>query len=342
MAIPEKDGYPTKGVISRSKITPIFDKAREKTGTTNKYTLGDIPGIMDELEKISVWEGTKEESNTTNLDITENNYNVLTNKNKITFNTAQQKLTDLLNVYFTIEVSTTEEMNAFLEESTVGRVFKYVGETNIFTNGSYYKVNDNNEYEEVVVLNLQEKTATPTKDQQEITPDSTYNGLGKVVVEPIPDNYIEPSGTLAISENGTKDVTQYASVEVNVESGGGSGGGGSGSSGAESIAITFTTDYLDPLEYFGMGYEIDSYIDYNSFGDDHETYRKFAEGTTDTITINGPIKNYISIASDYGPFNRVENEVDCICVTNFINYEWYAIIIITGPNPSCTIVMEGT
>ena len=130
--------------------------------------------------------------------------------------------------------------------------------------------------------------------------------------------------------------SEIESIEV------GGSGGGSGSSGAESIAITFTTDYLDPLEYFGMGYEIDSYIDYGSFGNDHETYRKFAEGTTDTITINGPIKNYISIASDYGTFNRVENEVDCICVTNFINYEWYAIIIITGPNPSCTIVMEGT
>ena len=37
------------------------------------------------------------------------------------------------------------------------------------------------------------------------------------------------SGTLSITENGTKDVTNYASVDVNVSGGGGGGGGGSSS-----------------------------------------------------------------------------------------------------------------
>lgn len=63
-----------------------------------------------------------------------------------------------------------------------------------------------------------------------VTENGTYtvpddvDGYAPVVVDvPIPDGYIKPSGTLTVAENGTHDVTGYASVEVNVA---GSGGGG--------------------------------------------------------------------------------------------------------------------
>jgi len=69
-------------------------------------------------------------------------------------------------------------------------------------------------------INLQSKTATPTKAIQNVVPDNGYDGLSRVTINPIPNEYISPSGAIEITENGTIDVRQYASAEVNVEAGG--------------------------------------------------------------------------------------------------------------------------
>ena len=67
-------------------------------------------------------------------------------------------------------------------------------------------------------IRLQSKTATPTTSTQSITPDTNYHGLSSVTVNPIPSEYIVPSGTKTITQNGTEDVSQYANVTVNVSS----------------------------------------------------------------------------------------------------------------------------
>lgn len=69
----------------------------------------------------------------------------------------------------------------------------------------------------IVLANLQEKEVIPTKEVQEIVADKTYDGLSKVTVQSIPNEYIVPSGEIEFTQNGTYDVTDKASANVNIK-----------------------------------------------------------------------------------------------------------------------------
>lgn len=89
----------------------------------------------------------------------------------------------------------------------------------------------------------QSKTVTPTTATQNVTPDSGYDALSQVTVNPIPSQYIVPSGNLPITQNGNNiDVSQYATVSVNVSGGGGSS---KNAQSAQSTTRATSTSYTE-------------------------------------------------------------------------------------------------
>ena len=62
----------------------------------------------------------------------------------------------------------------------------------------------------------QEKIVVPTKEIQEILPDEKYDSLSKVMVKPIPDEYVIPNGKIEIKDNGSYDVTDKATAKIGV------------------------------------------------------------------------------------------------------------------------------
>lgn len=73
-----------------------------------------------------------------------------------------------------------------------------------------------------VSVDIEDRTFTPTKSVQNFTPN-TGKVIRNVTINSIPDEYIIPSGTKTINTNGTHDVSNYASVNVNIASSGSSG-----------------------------------------------------------------------------------------------------------------------
>ena len=78
------------------------------------------------------------------------------------------------------------------------------------------KMKCNIEFPDVILANLQEKEVTPTKEKQEVVADKNYDGLSKVTVDKIPDEYIIPTGNIEIIKNGIYNVREKETANVNI------------------------------------------------------------------------------------------------------------------------------
>jgi len=93
--------------------------------------------------------------------------------------------------------------------------------------------------------NLQAKTATPTKEQQSITPDQGYYGLSGVTISAIPDNYQDVSAT-------TAEEADVLANKVFVKADGSSAAGTMPNNGAVTKTLDATTgnqSYTVPKGY---------------------------------------------------------------------------------------------
>lgn len=79
---------------------------------------------------------------------------------------------------------------------------------------------------------IQEETVTPSTSAQTVTPTNDMYYLNEVTVDPIPSEYIIPSGTYTVSASGTADITNYATLSVP-----------SGSAGSPALSVGEVTNH---------------------------------------------------------------------------------------------------
>ena len=157
-------------------------------------------------------------------------------------------------------------------------------------------------------VSTQEKTATPTKNTQNITPDTGYY-LSKVVVNPIPSEYIIPSGSIDITANGTYDITNHKSANINVPI----PDGYIIPTGSQDITENGTYDITDK-----------SQVVVNVASSGESTLKKLLDYTKSCYNMFRENAS-INVMNDYFQFNDTSN------VTNMSYMFWYCSNLVSVP-----------
>ena len=160
----------------------------------------------------------------------------------------------------------------------------------------------------IVLANLQEKETTPTKEMQQIIADQQYDGLSKVVVNAIPDEYIIPSGEINISQNGIYNVKDKVTANVNIPE---------KQLGTKTItkngiykAIDDNLDGYSEVEVETSGVDINDYFETNYTGGN---YLNFIKKVSNNILIKGTSCSYM--LKDFKMLSEIPN-LDTSKVTN--------------------------
>ena len=137
---------------------------------------------------------------------------------------------------------------------------------------------------------LQEKTATPTKDIQVVRPDDEFRGLSRVVIDPIPDEYIIPTGTLFVNANGDYEVREFDKIIVNVE--------GEDNSPLPTGIIGITENGThDVTNYANANVNVEG-VPYKLQGENFERYLEEGLLQTDDIVLNLDNNKYYIVADN--------------------------------------------